>query len=104
MSSVEGPEKEEDSLSEELDIVLKNNKLQKHRHHGRGSRNMNSDDSLYKEAFKEYMFGRFDLASESCKKMIANNPENPEPYFLMATMYQEAAERNRDENDLYKSV
>jgi hypothetical protein len=34
------------------------------------------------------MFGRFDMASENCKKMIANNPENPEPYFLMATMYQ----------------
>lgn len=50
------------------------------------------------------MFGRFDMASESCKKMISNNPENPEPYFLMATMYQEAAQRNEDDNELFKSV
>lgn len=74
MSSVEGSDKGEDSLSQELELVLKNNKIQKNRHYGRNSKNANSEDSLYKEALKEYMFGKFDLASESCKKMIANNP------------------------------
>lgn len=42
MSSVEGSDRGEDSLSEELELVLKNNKIQRNKHSSRGSRNANS--------------------------------------------------------------
>jgi hypothetical protein len=48
MSSVEGSDKGEDSLSDELELVLKNNKIQRNKHNSRGLRNANTEDSLYK--------------------------------------------------------
>ena len=37
------------------------------------------------------MFGGFEKASDKCKHIIAMNPQNPKPYFLLATMHEEVA-------------
>ena len=48
------------------------------------------------------MFGYPEKATNNCKRIITLNPENPKPYFLLATMHEEAATSNQAE--LYKAV
>ena len=49
------------------------NKLHRNKHH-RGSRSSTKGDSLNRDAFKLFMFGKFEEAAESCKKIIASHP------------------------------
>lgn len=94
MSSVEDSERGEDSLSEELLGVLKMNRHHRVKGHHRTGRSNSKEDALYREALKEFMFGKFEEANETCKRIIAIHPENPEPYYIMGTMHEEAGKRN----------
>ncbi len=48
-------------------------------------------ESTYKEALMNVIFGQFTQANQKLKHLITTNPENPEPYHLMGTMYEETS-------------
>ena len=50
------------------------------------------------------MFGKFEEANETCKRIIAIHPENPEPYYIMGTMHEEAGKRNDEYSELCKAA
>ena len=104
MSSVEDSERDEDSLSKEEPEFLRTNRLTRQRSHHRSTRTNEQEDQLYHEAFRIYMFGGFEKASDKCKHIIAMNPQNPKPYFLLATMHEEVAKTNEDMSELHKAV
>ena len=60
MSSVEDSDKPDDSLSQELEGVLRMTRLHRHKHHHRAGRTHQRGDALCREAIKEFMFGKFE--------------------------------------------